>query len=75
MVLWYGGMLDKSVPFFTERGFKVMGSVCCDSKKLDMVEKWKRSINSAPGSKGFMYTTWRRDFDQLDGFAELIGCR
>lgn len=75
MVLWYGGMLDKSVPFFTERGFRVMGSVCCDSKKLDMVEKWKRSINSAPGSKGFMYTTWRRDFDQLDGFAELIGCR
>ena len=75
MVLWHGGVLDKSVPFFTEHGFKVMGSVCCDSKKLDMVGKWKTAVESAPGSKGFMYTTWRRDFGQLDGFAELIGSR
>ncbi len=72
MVLWHGGVLDKTVPFFTERGFRVMGSVCCDSKKLDMVEKWKNAVNSAPGSKGFMYTTWRRDFDQLDEFARRI---
>ncbi len=72
MVLWHGGVLDKTVPFFTERGFRVMGSVCCDSKKLDMVEKWKTAVNSAPGSKGFMYTTWRRDFDQLDEFARRI---
>ncbi len=72
MVLWYGGVLDKSVPFFTERGFTVMGSVCCDGGKPETVDKWKAGLAAAPGSKGFMYTTWKRDYGLLEEFASRI---
>lgn len=76
MVLWHGGVLDKTIPFFTEHGLKVMGSVCCDGfsedKTPDAWRKWKKAINETPGSKGFMYTTWRGDFSRLEDFAKAM---
>jgi len=74
LMLWWGKMLPKSYPFFTERGFKVMGSVCCDSKRdLDLIlAPWKENLGGKPNVRGFMYTTWCRDFSALEGFRERL---
>ena len=71
--LWHGGVIDKSVPFFTERGFRVMGSISVDSDRLaEKLKKWKDAFNAHPGAMGFRYTTWTMNYDRLSEFIESL---
>jgi len=71
MMLWYGGQLTNSVPFFAGRGFPLRGSICIDSD-LSKVDKWKRELGTNPNFRGYMYTTWSDDYTKLEEFAEAI---
>jgi len=69
MMLWYGAKLDKSAPYFAERGHSFMGSICCDGNNCaEAVRMWKEKLTSYPELRGFMYTTWLKDYSKLDVF-------
>jgi hypothetical protein len=70
---WWGDVIDRSVPFFTERGFRVMGSISISSEKnLDKLAKWKTVFDAHPNAMGFRYTTWSMNYDLLGDFVERL---
>lgn len=69
LMLWYGDALEKSAPFFAERGRKFMGSVCCDGRDSGKtIRHWKDALSPYPELRGFMYTTWIKDYTKVDEF-------
>ena len=70
--LWWGDVIDKSVPFFTQRGFKVMGSISVGSKSFEYLKKWKDTFNAYPDASGFRYTTWSMNYDRLGKFVQTL---
>ena len=73
MMLWYGEKVDKSAPYFAERGHCLMGSICCDGKDVaGAVRKWKNGLSAYPGLRGFMYTTWINEYSKIDTFVREL---
>jgi len=72
MILWWQKMAPKSAPFFTSRGFRIMGSICCDGKNPACIDTWRRNIGSMPETRGFMYTTWSDDYGLLETFCREL---
>ena len=71
--LWWGDVIDRSVPFFTERGFRVMGSISVGAAgSLDHLSRWKEVFDAHPGAMGFRYTTWKMNYDKLGEFVEML---
>lgn len=70
--LWWDRVIDKSVPFFTERGFRVTGSISVSTSNLDHLSKWKEVFDAHPGAMGFRYTTWTMNYDMLGEFVEKL---
>ena len=74
MMFWHGGILEKSAPYFAERKHNFMGSICCDSKNVQKVlRNWKEKLSPYPELRGFMYTTWVNNYDNLDLFMKELG--
>ena len=73
VMLWWSDVFDKSGPFFTKRGFKVMGGFSCDSEKsMELVRERKGILDATSNVKGFRFTTWKMRYDHLDEFAKII---
>lgn len=74
MMFWHGGILEKSAPYFAERKHRFMGSICCDSRNLlKVLHNWKEKLSPYPELRGFMYTTWVNNYDNLDLFMKELG--
>ena len=70
---WNHGQRDKSLKFFAGRGHRQVIATYYDDPGLRQTRDWLDSARSAEGVIGYMYTTWQRDYDRMEAFAEL--CR
>lgn len=68
---WNFGKRDESLAFFAKRGHSQVIAGYYD-EPLDHVSAWLSSAAKVEGVKGFMYTTWRNDYSQLEAVAEIL---
>lgn len=71
IVNWHFGNRDRSLPFFAKRGHKQIIAGYYDGP-VDQVREWLVSARKVDGVVGVMYTTWERDYSQLERFAEIV---
>jgi hypothetical protein len=76
IVNWNRLKVKNSVRFFSERGHKQVISCCIDIP--DMAEKIGLRLNTTKdveGVEGFMYTTWHKNYKDLEKFLLLVNAR
>ena len=67
---WNFGKRDQSLKFFADRGNR---QILCGYYDNDL-SQWKHWLESGAKMKsiiGYMYTTWRNNYDRLDEFANM----
>ena len=66
---WNYGKRDESLKFFADRGNR---QIICGYYDNDLSEwnTWLRSAGKVKGIVGYVYTTWRSDYDRLEEFAK-----
>ncbi|MCF0233996.1 MAG: hypothetical protein HUK22_03345, partial [Thermoguttaceae bacterium] len=69
---WYYEIRDKSMKFFSERGFKTQGAAYYDADDLDGCVDWVETCNHTPGCAGIMYATWQDKYELLEDFGKLV---
>ena len=71
IVNWNHGKRDASLRFFAGRGHRQLIAGYYDNpwKELD---EWIASSRGTEGVVGFMYTTWRGDYSNLEEFARRV---
>ncbi|GIW87305.1 MAG: hypothetical protein KatS3mg108_1629 [Isosphaeraceae bacterium] len=74
IVNWNGQNKTPSLRFFAERGHRQVIAGYYDCGDLSGFREWDTAARGIPGIRGFMYTTWRSDYQWLDEYgAALIG--
>lgn len=68
---WNFGHRDESLRFFAARGHHQVIAGYYDGP-LDQVARWLDSARKVDGVDGFMYTTWRGDYSQLEAVAKML---
>jgi hypothetical protein len=71
IVNWNRGKAAESLGFFAERGHAQLIAAFYDAP-LEQTSAWLQQVKNMPNILGFMYTTWRQDYSQLEAFAELL---
>ena len=71
---WYRARRDRSLPFFTGLGFRVMGAGYYDYDGDDVGPDrlWIESLNRTPGATGLIYTTWCGKYALLPAFGRML---
>ena len=69
---WWYEMREKSMAFFSERGFKTQGAAYYDTDDLEGCADWFELCKRTPGCVGIMYTTWQKKYELLEGFGKLV---
>ena len=69
---WWYDMREKSMEFFSSRGFKTQGAAYYDTDNLDGCADWLELCRRTPNCLGIMYTTWQRKYELLEGFGRLV---
>ena len=69
---WNHDRRDESLEFFADRGNRQVVAGYYDADLSD-AKNWVASAAKVKGVIGYMYTTWRGDYGQLEAFAEI--CR
>ncbi|MBS1902295.1 MAG: T9SS type A sorting domain-containing protein [Bacteroidetes bacterium] len=59
---WNGSDKDRSLRFFSNLGMKQIASAYYDVGDLTSILAWRRAMDSIPGVRGMMYTTWQNDY-------------
>jgi hypothetical protein len=70
VVNWNFEKRDESLKFFANRGHAQVIAGYYDGE-LGNVQKWLESAAKVNGVVGIMYTTWRRNYSDLEAFANL----
>ncbi len=73
IVNWNGGKARQSLKFFADRGHQQIIAGYYDADVAGNVDQWKRAATGISGVNGFMYTTWRKNYDALESFADRAG--
>ena len=73
IVCWYFGKRAQSMPFFAERGHRILMAGHYDHPDVKAnVLGWREAAAKVPGAVGgLMYTTWRNDYKNLEAFAKF----
>ncbi len=71
VVNWNFDHRDASLRFFADRGHHQLIAGFYDGP-LGHVSRWLESARGVPGVDGFIYTTWRGDYSQLEAVAKLL---
>ena len=69
---WGGEVRAESFKFFDRQGFNVMGACYYDAGDLDGVREWIAMKKEHRNIRGYMYTTWERNYDLLPDFLDLL---
>ena len=69
---WNGGKAAQSLKFFADRGHPQVIAGFYDSPGLQGFTRWDAAARAVPGVTGFMYTTWRADFRQLEAYGKAM---
>ena len=72
MVCWVYRARKKSLKFFSQEGFRTMGSPYYDRLTLIDTVEWFDDLKSTKGSIGIMYTTWKNDYRFLEKFGDYV---
>ena len=68
---WHIGARDKTLPFFADRGHRILIAGYYDHDPGD-VTKWLDASRKVKGVCGVMYTTWQNRYDDLENFARIV---
>lgn len=68
---WNFGKRDESLAFFSKNGHPQVIAGFYDGNLAD-VDAWLTSAKGVKGVRGFMYTTWRQDYSQLEAVAKKL---
>lgn len=71
MMCWYHDIRDKSLPFFSEQGFRTFGAAYYDANDLQGCAEWMQSLKKTPNAQGILYTTWEGKYKLLADFGDL----
>ncbi|MEW6307095.1 MAG: hypothetical protein AB1705_26830 [Verrucomicrobiota bacterium] len=74
IVPWYFSKRDASLKFFADRGHRMIIAGYYDSNPANVLQ-WLDAAAKVKGVEGVMYTTWQRNFNDLEKFAEHIRSR
>jgi hypothetical protein len=72
IMCWYHRIRDKSLPFFSGKGFRTFGAAYYDAKDLTGSRQWLESLIRTPKAQGIMYTTWERKYELLGPFGDMV---
>jgi hypothetical protein len=73
IVNWNAGKAEQSLKFFAERGHPQVIAAYYDTDDVKAeLERWFKAAGGISGVRGFMYTTWRNDYKDLEKFAEEV---
>lgn len=72
IAVWGGAPREKSLKFFAGEGFRTLVSCYYDADSLDSVKGWLDLARGLPGVQGFMYTPWRKKYDLLPAFGDMV---
>jgi hypothetical protein len=69
---WNGRKAADSLKFFADRGHRQVIAGYYDAPGLTGFTKWDEAAKGVPGVSGFMYTTWKRQFGQLEAYGKAM---
>jgi hypothetical protein len=69
---WYFNIRDKSLRFFSERGFRTLAGAYYDGDDLENCRGWLEAMRGIPNCRGIMYTTWQNKYALLGAFGDLL---
>lgn len=72
IAVWGGRPREESLRFFAGKGFRILIACYYDADTLEDVRGWLKLAKEIPGVRGFMYTTWRRRYELLGEFGDII---
>ncbi len=72
MAVWGGRPREASLRFFADEGFPVLIACYYDAPNLEDVKNWLQLSRGMKNVTGFMYTPWRKSYDLLGEFGELL---
>ncbi len=72
MAVWGGQPREKSLRFFADQGFHTLVACYYDADDLTQVKGWLKAAAETPRVQGFMYTPWRRKYELLPAFGDLL---
>lgn len=72
MANWNSGKAAASLKFFADRGHPQILSGVYDTPGLEGFSSWNAAAKGVRGADGFMYTTWRQDYRQLEAYGKAI---
>jgi len=73
IMCWHHRIREKSLPFFSGKGFRTFGAAYYDAKDLTGSRQWLESLAKTPKAQGIMYTTWQRKYELLAPFGDMVG--
>lgn len=68
---WNGGKARESLKFFSGRGHEQVIAGYYDAGVKGFT-RWHEAAKGVKGVTGFMYTTWRGDYSQLEAYGRLL---
>jgi len=71
IVNWFYRARKDNLPWFANRGHKQILAGYYDKGEF-YTPQWLRDAEGLPGIVGVMYTTWRQQYDDLEGFARAL---
>ena len=69
---WNHKAREQSLAHFSRLGFRTLAAAYYDADTLKSTYGWLDSISRTPGALGIMYTTWRKKYDLLGSFGDLV---
>lgn len=72
IVNWDGGKAKSSLALFAGRSQHHIIAGYYDDDVARNVDRWKQAASGVKGVNGFMYTTWRQNYDTLEAFANRV---
>lgn len=72
IINWNRDKPKESLAFFAERGHKQIIAGYYDGNVKTNFERWQKAAKDVQGVQGYMYTTWRNRYDDLEAFAKLV---
>lgn len=72
IMCWYHKIRDNSLGFFSEQGFPTFGAAYYDADDLTNSREWLVSLRKTPNARGIMYTSWRKKYELLGDFGDLV---
>ena len=72
IVCWNYDIREKSLHFFSNKGFPVMAAAYYDGDTLDNPKGWLAALRQVKNVKGIIYTSWQNKYELLAPFGTLV---